>query len=152
VAALPRSPSACSTPDGDQLRSEIVGFFELYDRYWSELSLDAVLRLWDHDDSEPTYIGDEYQEPILTMRALRSHYGRLGSRLQLAAVRTELRSYRSLSSDVVAAVCLCRWSFQGIEMTEPLTGSCWLTTILRRTPIGWRLMHYMEAPIYLAEF
>ncbi len=115
-----------------------------HDRLWTELDLDGLGGLWDADDPNASYMGDEYRDPVVGRDPLRRHWGRLGSRLSSATVASEASLVNALADDLVLVMLDVRWTFAGVEGGEPRSGRSWVSAVLRRTGAGWRFVSYME--------
>ena len=134
----------------DDARAAIAAVLREHDRAFSALDFDAVSALWDDEDDDVVYHGEEYPRPQAGWHQLIAHWARLGARLQAADVSTEPTIIRSLSGDLALAVLLIEWRLVGVDSDVEHVGTCWATSLLRRrSGRGWRLFHYMEAPIHL---
>ena len=84
----------------DDIRALLVE----HDRLWSELDLDALSALWDIEDPNALYMGDEYRDPVVGEEFLRRHWARLGSRLQGAEMASDPVVIDPLSDRLVLIV------------------------------------------------
>jgi hypothetical protein len=82
---------------------------------------------------------------------LNRHWSRLAARLAAANVRSTPLRIDELAPGLARAVLLSEWALTGVEVPEPRRGRCWVTSILRLRDEAWRIVHYMEAPVYFEE-
>jgi len=131
------------------VRAAVLDALARHDRALGALDFDAVAALWDEADADAMYVGEEYARPQHGWQELNSHWARLGARLRRAEIRSEPVNVRELADGVALAVLLVEWQLEGVDSAVARSGRSWVTVLLRRRPDGWRLFHYMEAPIYL---
>lgn len=120
----------------------------LQDRLWGELDFAALAGLWDADEPQPFYIGDEYSAPVVGWHDLGRHFGRLGGRLRKATVRSSLLLANRVADDLAVAVYHFDWSFATVESRDLLSGQRWVTALLRNRVVGWRLVQLVESAAY----
>jgi hypothetical protein len=128
---------------GDDL-GEIHEMLRQHDRCWSELALDGLGALWDPADPQASYMGDEYRDPVVGQDNLRRHWARLGARLRAAQVTSDPIVTNRLLDGLVLVILDVTWMFAGVEGGTPRYGRSWVSAVLRRTPLGWRFVSYME--------
>jgi hypothetical protein len=126
------------------IEDEIRAVLAEHDRCWTELDLEGLAALWDTDDPHALYLGDEYRDPVVGDGPLRRHWGRLGTRLRAATLRTEPAVLNVLSDRLVLVMMDVSWGFAGVEGGEMRHGCSWVSAVLRRTEDGWRIVSYME--------
>jgi hypothetical protein len=66
-------------------------------------------------------------------------------------VASEVIEFDELADGLARAIVLSQWALTGIEDPEPRRGRCWVTALLRWRGEEWRLIHYMESPVYFDE-
>lgn len=115
-----------------------------HDRCWTELDLDGLSALWDPDDPQTLYMGDEYRDPVVGQDNLRRHWARLGSRLRAARVTSDPLVMNRLVDGLVLVMLDVTWMFAGVEGGAPRHGRSWVSAVLRRAASGWRFVSYME--------
>jgi hypothetical protein len=149
---MPSPFSEGTGPDahGD-VAAEITSLLGEHDRAWGRLDIESLAELWDTDAPFPVYLGEEYSHPITTWPDLARHWARLGARLRAATVKSELTTMNLLGLDLAATVALVDWRFVGVESSTEHHGLSWATAIMRHRAVGWRFLHYMEAPIFFAD-
>jgi hypothetical protein len=143
---------AKSSPD---LTARLATLVSEYDEKWSVLDVVGVADLWERDNPQPMYIGDEYAMPLIGTDELNRHWARVGGRLKHASVSSQLWSADALAGGVARCVLLSRWSFTGRESDTVHTGASWITWLLTARGVGgeekYRIFHHMESQVYLED-
>ena len=120
-----------------------------YDRCWSSLDFACLADLWERDDPQPIYVGDEYAAPLIGTDELDRHWARVASRLKAASVTSMLHECDVVDDTVVRALLLSRWTLTGREADVRRTGTSWVTWFLVRRGERLRIFHQMESQVYL---
>ena len=132
--------------------SDVSDLDREYDKRWSSLDFVGLADLWERDDPQPIYIGDEYAAPLIGADELDRHWARIASRLKAATVTSTLHECDVVddSSDtLVRALLLSRWTLTGREVEIQRTGASWITWLLVRRGERYRIFHQMESQVYL---
>lgn len=116
---------------------------------WNQLRFDRLADLWDDEDPEVAYLGDEIRDPLHGGPDIREHLDRTAGRLVAASVALAGVRVRTLTPDVALATFLCAWALTPVEVAEPYRAHTMVTLVLRRRPSGWRIAHYAESPRHL---
>jgi hypothetical protein len=133
------------------LQDEVAELLDELARYWSALELRRMPELWDETDPEPIYIAEELRYPVVGWSAFEEYWIRLSGRLRGVSYRTgELRT-RVIGPDLALACLVIDWELLPVEAETANRGQSRATAVLRRTPAGWRFIHWMEAPIHLTD-
>jgi hypothetical protein len=150
---LSNTPQDRWGPDGNlgPLGPELTAWFAEHDRRWGATDFRELADLWDADEPLPVYMGEEYAGPVVGWPDLNRHFSRLAARLQAASVRSIPVRLDEPAPDLARVVLLSEWALTGVENPEPRRGRSWVTALLRRRANQWRLVHYMEAPVYFEE-
>ncbi|AGB23484.1 hypothetical protein Mycsm_03175 [Mycobacterium sp. JS623] len=122
-----------------------------YDKCWSSLDFACLGDLWERDDPQPIYVGDEYAAPLIGVDELDRHWARVASRLKAASVNSTLHECDVVDDTVVRALLLSRWTLTGRESDIRRTGSSWVTWLLVRRGERLRIFHQMESEVYLSD-
>jgi len=122
-----------------------------YDKCWSSLDFVALADLWERDDPQPIYVGDEYAAPLIGNDELDRHWARVAGRLKAASVSSTLHEYDVVDDTVVRALLLSRWSLTGRESDVQRNGTSWITWLLVRRGERLRIFHQMESQVYLTD-
>jgi hypothetical protein len=135
--------------------SSINSLVSDYDEKWSALDIAGVADLWERDDPQPVYLGDEYAVPLVGADELDRHWARVAGRLKGASVSSQLWSADSLAGGLARCVLLSRWSFTARESDTARTGASWITWLLATRAVGgkeqYRIFHHIESQVYLEE-
>jgi hypothetical protein len=137
--------------DGDAVESALTDLVRDYDKRWSSLDLLGLAELWERDDPQPIYVGDEYAAPLIGNDQLDRHWARVAGRLKSASVSSTLHEYDVVDDTVVRALLLRRWSLTGREADVKRTGASWITWLLVRRGGRYRIFHQMESQVYLTD-
>jgi hypothetical protein len=122
-----------------------------YDKCWSSLDFVGLADLWERDDPQPIYIGDEYAAPLIGNDELDRHWARVASRVKMASMSSTLHAFDAVDDAVVRAVLLSRWRLTGRESNFEHTGTSWITWVLIRRGEQYRIVHHMESQVHLAD-
>jgi hypothetical protein len=137
--------------DGDAVESALTDLVRDYDKRWSSLDLLGLAELWERDDPQPIYVGDEYAAPLIGNDQLDRHWARVAGRLKSASVSSTLHEYDVVDDTVVRALLLSRWSLTGRDADVQRTGASWITWLLVRRGGRYRIFHQMESQVYLTD-
>jgi hypothetical protein len=137
--------------DGDAVESALTALVRDYDKRWSSLDFVGLGDLWERDDPQPIYVGDEYAAPLIGNDELDRHWARVAGRLKSASVSSTLHEYDVVDDTVVRALLLSRWSLTGREADVQRTGASWITWLLVRRGRRYRIFHQMESQVYLTD-
>jgi hypothetical protein len=137
--------------DGDAVESALTDLVRDYDKRWSSLDLLGLAELWERDDPQPIYVGDEYAAPLIGNDQLDRHWARVAGRLKSASVSSTLHEYDDVDDTVVRALLLSRWSLTGRDADVQRTGASWITWLLVRRGGRYRIFHQMESQVYLTD-
>ena len=132
--------------------SDVSDLVREYDKRWSSLDFLGLADLWERDDPQPIYVGDEYAAPLIGADELDRHWARIASRLKAAAVTSTLHECDVLDDTgdtLVRALLLSRWTLTGRETDVQRTGASWITWLLVRRGERYRIFHQMESQVYL---
>lgn len=122
-----------------------------YDKCWSSLDFARLADLWERDDPQPIYVGDEYAAPLIGNDELDRHWARVASRLKRASVSSTLHEFDVVDDTVVRAMLLSRWRLTGRESDVERTGTSWITWFLVQRDGRFRIFHQMESQVYLTD-
>jgi hypothetical protein len=141
------------TPRSDDraVESALTDLVRDYDKQWSSLDFACLADLWERDDPQPIYVGDEYAAPLIGNDELDRHWARVAGRIKVASVSSTLHEFDVLDDTVVRALLLSRWRLTGIDTDVERTGTSWITWLLVRRGERYRIFHQMESQVYLTE-
>lgn len=122
-----------------------------YDKCWSSLDFVGLADLWERDNPQPIYLGDEYATPLVGNDELDRHWARVASRVKTASMSSTLHTVDVVDDAVVRAVLLSRWQLTGRESDYEHAGTSWITWLLIRRGKRYRIVHHMESQVYLTD-
>jgi hypothetical protein len=123
----------------------------VYDARWSALDIAGVADLWEVDEPQPVYIGDEYATPLIGADELMRHWARVAGRLKRATMSSQLRCADQFADGFARCVVLSRWSFTGRESEVEHRGSSWISWLVVARGEKYRIFQHMESQVYLDE-
>ena len=121
-----------------------------YDKCWSSLDFARLGDLWERDNPEPIYVGDEYAAPLIGADELDRHWARVAGRLKAASVTSTLHECDVLDATIARALLLSRWRLTDRAADVERTGTSWITWLLVCRGDRYRICHQMESAVYLA--
>lgn len=140
-----------SRSDDPSVESALTDLVRDYDKQWSTLDFVGLADLWERDDPQPIYVGDEYAAPLIGTDELDRHWSRVAGRLKAASVSSTLHEFDVVDDTVVRALLLSRWRLTSRESDVERPGSSWITWLLVRRGERYRIFHQMESQVYLAD-
>jgi hypothetical protein len=140
-----------SRSDDPSVESALTDLVRDYDKQWSTLDFVGLADLWERDDPQPIYVGDEYAAPLIGTDELDRHWSRVAGRLKAASVSSTLHEFDVVDDTVVRALLLSRWRLTSRETDVERPGSSWVTWLLVRRGERYRIFHQMESQVYLAD-
>jgi hypothetical protein len=138
-------------PPDDDVANALTDLVRDYDKRWSSLDFVGLVDLWERDDPQPIYVGDEYAAPLIGDDELDRHWARVAGRVKSASVSSTLHEYDVVDDTVVRALVLSRWSLTGRETDVERTGASWITWLLVRRGEHYRIFHQMESQVFLTD-
>jgi len=139
------------SPQSDDVARALTDLVRDYDKYWSSLDFASLADLWVRTDPPPIYLSDEYAAPLVGDDELDRHWARVASRVKTAAMSSALHAFDVVDDAVVRAVLLSRWRLTSRESDVEHSGASWITWLLIRRGVQYRIVHHMESQVYLAE-
>lgn len=133
------------------LEREIGEVMDEVARRWSALELGRMRELWDESEPDPIYVAEELRHPVAGWNAFDEYWVRMSGRLRGATYRVGEVRARNVASDLAIATLTIDWTLLPVEAESPNRGQSRATAVLRRTPDGWRLIHWMEAPLHIGD-
>jgi len=137
--------------DDQAVESALTELVRDYDKHWSDRDFGALADLWEREDPQPIYVGDEYAAPLIGNDDLDRHWARIAGRLKGASVSSALHEFDVVDDTVVRALLLSRWRLMPREADVEHTGTSWITWLLVRRGERYRIFHQMESQVYLSE-
>jgi hypothetical protein len=129
------------------LPADIEAFFTAYQAAWNEGRMDALETFWDGADPAPLYQAEEEAQPATTWPAVRDYWRRTGAMNERIIVRYANFRLKTVTKDEVMVLFDMRWDLKLKTLPRPIGGENRTVASLRRTPQGWRMHAWVEAPL-----
>ncbi len=133
------------------LQAEIEEVIAALEAAWRAHDFAAVKALWDTDDPQPIYIAEEAERPFTSWDEIDRYWSHTGTVLARVSHRTSNRLIKAASKDVAIVLYDMHWNAEvapgGLFGGEKMAGDNRVTIMLRRKAEGWRIFHYVEAPV-----
>ena len=130
--------------------NEIHTLLAAYATAWNAGRPSDLARYWDRDLAEPIYVAEE-EDVLVGWPAIEAYWAALDGVDMSAEFGTAWLT--PLHEGVVAAVYPMRWrlALAGHSFwTRPIAGHVRASAVLARRPVGWKFVHYVEAPLAAA--
>jgi hypothetical protein len=130
---------------------DVADLVRAYDKRWSSLDFVGLGDLWERDNPQPIYVGDEYAAPLIGSDELDRHWARVAGRLKSAAVSSTLHECDVVDDTIARALLLSRWRLTDRAADVQRSGASWITWLLVRRGQRYRIFHQMESQVYLTD-
>lgn len=128
----------------EDIATYLDGYFEVWNRY----DVPAMTALWDEEEPTPIYLAEE-SEPRVGWPAVLAYWGiDRGASERLLTWRNLIA--KEAAPGLVVTLFDAHWStyVPGSRLyPKPFGGPVRITAALRRKHEGWRMFHYLEAPL-----
>jgi hypothetical protein len=119
---------------------------ELYACYRAR-EFPAARRLWDPDEPHPVYLAEEVDDFLRSWPEIENYWATTRATLShLGASHRDLHAHL-IATDLAIATCWLHWDAVVVGRSTPIGGDVRVTATFRRRAEGWKLIHYVEAPI-----
>ena len=115
---------------------------------WNTQDFRKVLELWDPDEETPFYLAEEQERWFLGWEPLRDYLAPPLPNPVLEALREEMYdiSVKFIADDLALAVWYMHFEMK-MRGRRPLGEQIRMSAVLRKTPDGWRYIHWAESPL-----
>lgn len=130
------------------IEQDIGAFVDRYIALWNAYDVPAMRAMWDEREESPIYLAEE-AEPMIGWPAIEAYWGIDRSKSDRLITHDRL-TVRQASEDIAIAFYHMRWNvfIPGNRLyPKPFGGAVRVSATLRRREDGWRLFHYVEAPL-----
>lgn len=129
------------------LESELNASLAHYYTRFGAMDFAGARAVWDTADPHPTYLAEEIDDFLHDWPAIESYWKASQAAMsKLSSRHWNLRA-RLLTDELATATWHIHWNAQVIGQDKPVGGDVRVTGVFRRRPDGWRLFHYVEAPM-----
>ena len=115
---------------------------------WNSQDFATVLELWDTDEEVPFYLAEEQDDWFIGWEALRAYLDPPQRSPVVQGIREEMRDIhvKQIAPDLAIAAWHMHFEMKLIGQ-EPIGEEVRVSAVLRRTPEGWRYIHWAESPM-----
>lgn len=127
---------------------EITDYLDGYFEAWNRYDVPAMTALWDEDEPLPIYLAEE-MDPRIGWGAVLGYWNVDRSKSERLVTWRNL-TVKEAAPGLAIALFDANWSsyVPGSRLyPKPFGGPVRITTAMRRKPDGWRMFHYVEAPL-----
>ena len=114
---------------------------------WSTLTLTDIEALWDPGEVLPTMLPQELERPLVGWDELRLYWTKAAVRLEAASMRTRDLIVHPIAADLALIMYVMHWNGAIRGLVRPVGVEARVSAVIRNTPLGWRFIHYVEAPL-----
>jgi len=130
------------------LTTEIRAFLDDYIAHWNAYDVARLRALWDSEEENPIYVAEE-ADVLYGWPALERYWAVDRSSSERLIKYGNLET-KEAAPGVAIAFYQLSWNvyLRNIRLyPKPIGGTVRVSALLRRKPEGWRLFHYVEAPL-----
>jgi hypothetical protein len=128
--------------------AEVTAVIHATAEAWNSQDYASVLRLWDPDEPAPFYLAEEQDDWFIGWEKLRAYLDPPKPSPAVQGIREEMRDVHV--KEVAPGVAVAAW-WMHFEMKiigrAPIGEEVRVSAVLRRTPAGWRYIHWAESPM-----
>lgn len=129
------------------LETEIDALLAHYYERFGAMDFAAARSVWDTAEPQPCYLAEEIDDFLRDWPAIEAYWAASKAAMsKLSSRHWDLRA-RRIADDLATATWHLHWNAQVVGQDKPVGGEVRVTAVLRRRPEGWRLFHYVEAPL-----
>jgi hypothetical protein len=128
--------------------AEVEAFVDDYIARWNAYDVPRLRSLWDATEADPIYVAEE-ADPLFGWAALEKYWSVDRSTSERLIKYWDLK-VRVVAPDIAIAFYQMSWNvyLRNVRLyPRPIGGQVRVSAHLRRKPDGWRLFHYVEAPL-----
>ena len=133
------------------LEAEITDVIEALEAAWKAHDFAAVKALWDTSDPQPVYNAEEAEKAFTSWPEIDRYWSHTAGVLVRVSHRASNRLIKAASPDIAIILYDMHWNAVvapgGLFGGELMAGDNRVNIMLRRKPEGWRIFHYVEAPV-----
>jgi hypothetical protein len=124
---------------------------------WNSQDYASVLGLWDPDEPTPFYLAEEQDDWFVGWERLRAYLDPPRPSPAVQGIREEMHDIhvKQIGPDLAIAAWWMHFEMKIIGR-KPIGEEVRVSAVLRRTPAGWRYIHWAESPMtammYLQKF
>lgn len=143
LAALLLAPAARASA----LPADLQAYFAAYQAAWNEGRMGDLERYWDTADPAPLYQAEEEERAATDWAGVRDYWRRTAAMNERIIVSYTNFRLKRVSETEVMVLFDMRWDLKLKTLPRPIGGENRTVASLRRTPDGWRMHAWVEAPL-----
>lgn len=129
------------------LETEIDALLTHYYAHFSAMDFAAARSVWDSAEPHPCYLAEEIDDFLRDWPAIEAYWASSQATMSKLQSRHWALRAQQIAADLATATWRLHWNAQIIGQDKPVGGEVRATAVLRRRTEGWRLFHYVEAPL-----
>jgi hypothetical protein len=131
------------TPLETEIDALLAGYYERF----GAMDFVGARAAWDTTDPQPTYLAEEIDAFLRDWPAIEGYWAASKAAMsRLSSRHWEVRA-RQVTDALATATWRLHWNAQVVGQDQPVGGDVRVTGVFRRRTEGWRLFHYVEAPL-----
>ena len=129
------------------LPADLADYFTRYQAAWNEGRMGDLEAFWDTSDPAPLYQAEEEMRAATHWAGVRDYRSRTGAMNERIIVRYSNFRMKQVSPTEVMVLFDMRWDLKLKTLPRPIGGDNRTVASLRKTPAGWRMHAWVEAPL-----
>jgi hypothetical protein len=141
-------PEPATTTTETGITSEVAAVIHATAERWNSQNYASVLDLWDPDEPTPFYLAEEQDDWFIGWERLRSYLAPPRPSPAVQGIREEMRDIhvKQIGPDLAIAAWWLHFEMKIIGR-PPIGEEVRVSAVLRKTPAGWRYIHWAESPM-----
>lgn len=130
------------------VQAEVTAVIHETAERWNSQDFASVLGLWDPDEATPFYLAEEQRQWFIGWEALRNYLDPPKPTPVVQGIREEMRNIhvKLIGPDLALAAWEMHFEMKIIGR-QPIGEEGRVSAVLRKTPQGWRYIHWAESPM-----
>lgn len=130
------------------VQAEVTAIIHATAEAWNSQDYASVLELWDPDEPTPFYLAEEQADWFVGWDKLRAYLAPPKPSPAVQGIREEMRDIHvnHIGPDLAIAAWWMHFEMKIIGR-KPIGEEVRVSAVLRRTPAGWRYIHWAESPM-----
>ncbi len=132
----------------EDVQEEVTALIHATAEAWNSQDFASVIGLWDPDEPAPYYLAEEQEDWFIGWERLRAYLDPPKPSPAVQGIREEMRNIRVKQIGPDLAIAAWHMHFEmKIIGRRPIGEEVRVSAVLRRTPAGWRYIHWAESPM-----
>ncbi len=129
------------------LEQELDALMARYYQRFGAMDFAGTRACWDTEDPRPTYLAEEIDDFLHDWPSIDAYWKASQAAMSKLSSRHWALRARVVTDDLASATWRIHWNAQVIGQANPAGVDVRVTGMFRRKREGWRLFHYVEAPL-----